>query len=149
MSRTRVDLLAKQFINAVQQTSFAEVFLGVGFRRWQCHNFEPIRTEFPNGCDELINLNRFLNIGIATQIVASQNVRFLLTRRQNNDWNTRNVLVVLEFRQYFAAVLSGHIQIEQNQLRSWRCCGILELTPAEKVIEGLFTIVNDSQVDVQ
>jgi hypothetical protein len=66
---------------------------------------------------KLLEVDRFDDVRTAPQLVHRQDLLFIRRRGQDNDGYPVQVFVLHHLGKHFAPVHSGHIQIEEDQVR--------------------------------
>ena len=98
--------------------------------RRQGHHGKP---EIFNGSDRLnegVESDGLGDKGVGVQFVAFNNIFLGAGSSQYQHWDEPEIFICFDFRQHFAAILFGQIQIEQDKLRT-RCIEIRGLSAQE------------------
>src|SRR6185312_13517963 len=92
---------------------------------------------------KLCEVNRFADIAVDAQTIASDDIALLIRRSEDNNGKHAGLLIFADLAQHFEAVDFGQFQVEQNDLRinSWSA-----VLPSKKHIDGFLTIMRDTDV---
>ena len=107
------------------------------------------RPELLDGLDEgaeRFRRARLGHIGVGVKLVALDDVLFRLRARQDQDGDAAQLGVLPYLGQHFAPALLGHVQVQQDQLRS-RDASVLPLPSQER--ERVFAVYGHAQVEPQ
>jgi len=79
------------------------------------------------------------------QVVALGHILIRVRGRQDNNWDSFEFVVGFDFGQRFSTVFARHVEIEQDQFRSW---SVGELSFPSQKTHGLDTILGNVKLVV-
>src|SRR6266852_8459462 len=87
---------------------------------WQLDNGQPEVLDRLHHGEELVDIDRLVDVAIRVQVIRLDDVGLGVRRRQHHDRNPSQVGIFLDLGKHLAAVLAGQIEVEEDQVRAHR-----------------------------